>query len=325
MAIEDRIQGGLKEGAGLEESRLNADFIEFLRKWGTPVLMVIAVLAGGYFLYGRYQLSRDAAMAAAFAELDAAIVSRNPSSLIRVAEEQSGRAAVPLMARLAAADLYLDASRTGIPAGIQLDATGKLPEGTVFLTADEQKAQLDKAATEYEAVLRAAGRDDGKAIHAVGALFGLASVAESRGEMDQAKERYTALIELAKRVGFTREAAAAEKRIETLPTLAEMPRIYTQNDLFAVKSAVSPRQITMPDGSTVTVDEGLTAPVVDPAKQIGTPDPTATPSAFPPPPPTPAPTPAPTPEPPPAPTPKETPAPSGEPAPQPAPAPAPGR
>jgi len=321
MAMEDRIQGGLKEGAGLEESRLNADFIEFLRKWGTPVLMVIAVVAGGYFLYGRYQLSRDAAMASAFAELDAATVSRNPSSLIRVAEEQSGRAAVPLMARLAAADLYLDASRTGIPAGIQLDpTTGALPDGTVFLTAEEQKAQLDKAATEYEAVLRGVGRDDGKAIHAVSALFGLASVAESRGEMDKAKERYTALIELANRVGFTREAAAAEKRIETLPTLSEMPRIYTQNDLFVVKSAVSPRQITMPDGSTVTIDEGLTAPRVDPALQKGIPDPNATPSPF-----APVPPPSTTPSIPPTPTPEETPAPAPAPAGEPVPEPAPGR
>jgi hypothetical protein len=84
----------------------------------------------------------------------------------------------------------------------------------VYLTEDEKKAQLGKAATEYEAVLAAAGRNDGLAIHAVSALFGLASVAESRGELDKAKEQYTKLIELANRVGYTREAEADTKGVE---------------------------------------------------------------------------------------------------------------
>ncbi len=258
--MEDRIQGGLKEGAGLEESRLNTEFIDFLRKWSTPVLMVIAAVAGSYFLYGKYQVSRDAAMARAFADLDAAVVSRNPGSLIRVAEEQSGKAAVPLLARLAAADLYLESSRTGVPAGIALEPSGSLPEGTTLLTADERTAQLGKAAAEYEAVFAAAGRDDGMAIHAISALFGLASVAESRGDMAKARERYTQLIDLAKRVGFVREAAAAQKRIDTLPSLETMPRIFTQNDLYVVKSAANPIQVKTADGSVVTIDAGATTP-----------------------------------------------------------------
>lgn len=162
--MEDRIQGGLKEGAGLEESRLNREFIDFLQVWGPRVLMVIAAIALGYFLYGKYRLSQEAALARAFSELDAAVVARNPTSLIRVAEEQSGKAAVPLLARLAAADLYLESSRTGVPAGIQLDQAGALPEGTSFLTEEEKKSQLGKAAAEYETVLAAAGTSDGMAI-----------------------------------------------------------------------------------------------------------------------------------------------------------------
>ena len=263
--MEDRIQGGLKEGAGLEESRLNREFIDFLQVWGPRVLMVIAAIALGYFLYGKYRLSQEAALARAFSELDAAVVARNPTSLIRVAEEQSGKAAVPLLARLAAADLYLESSRTGVPAGIQLDQAGALPEGTSFLTEEEKKSQLGKAAAEYETVLAAAGTSDGMAIHAISALFGLASVAESRGEMDKAKERYTKLIEMANQVGFTREAEAAQKRIDTLPSLDTMPRIYAQSDLYIVKSAVAPVQVKTPDGSVVTVEAAgtsLTSPAL---------------------------------------------------------------
>jgi hypothetical protein len=254
--MEDRIQGGLKEGAGLEESRLNKDFIDFLQKWSTPVLLVIAAIAGSYFLYGKYQQSRDAALARAFAQLDAAMISRNPASLIQVADEQSGRAAVPLLAHLAAGDLYLDSSRTGIPAGIQVDVAGALPEGVSFLTEDEIKAQLAKAETEYNAVFSAANRDKGLAIHTIGALFGLASVAESRGEFDKATQHYNKLIEVATSVGFTREADAAKKRIDSLPSLQQMPPIYKQADLFVIKSAVNPTQVKMPDGSVVTIDAG---------------------------------------------------------------------
>jgi len=307
--MEDRIQGGLKEGAGLEESRLNKEFIDFMQVWGPRVLIVIAMIAGGYFLYGKYKLSREAAMARAFAELDAAVVARNPGSLLRVADEQSGKAAVPLLARLAAADLYLEASRTSVPPGILLDPTGALPEGTAYLTEDEKKAQLGKAATEYETVFAAASPNDGLAIHAVSALFGLASVAESRGELDKAKEQYTKLIEIANRVGYTREAEAAQKRIDTLPELETMPRIYAQSDLYIVKSAVAPVQVKTADGSVVTVEGAgttLASPALKPPTGTGTPATDAMPTGTAPagsrptpaqPEPTPAPEPAPTPAP----------------------------
>ena len=299
--MEDRIQGSIREGAGLDESRLNQDFIEFLRKWSTPALVVIAAIAGGYFLYGKYEQSRHTAMARAFSELDAAVVSRKPESLIRVAEEQSGKAAVPLLARLAAADLYLEASRTGVPPGLSIDALGALPEGTTFLTDEQRKEQLTKAEAEYGTVLSRAGRDEGMSIHAVGSLFGLASVFESRGEMDKAREQYARLIEIANAAGYTREATAAQKRIDTLPTLVTMPRIIPQSELFVVKSAVTPMQVKTSDGSVVTVEAAGTG--LDPNKQPEVPpappqvDPALTPSnrppaSIPPPAPTPAAAPA---------------------------------
>lgn len=273
--MEDRIQGGLKEGAGLEESRLNKEFIDFLQIWGPRVLIVIAAIAGAYFLYGKYTLSREAAMARAFAELDAAVIARNPGSLLLVAEEQSGKAAVPLLARLAAADLYLEASRTGVPPGIILEVTGALPEGTVFLTEDEKNAQLGKAAAEYQTVLANTERSDDLAIQAISALFGLASVAESRGELDKAKANYSKLIEIANRVGYTREAKAAQSRIDTLPSLETMPKIYTQNDLYIVKSAVAPIEVKAADGSVVTVEAAgttLAKPKANPEGDTPAPD-----------------------------------------------------
>jgi hypothetical protein len=42
----DERQTQIRERAGLEEARYNQDFIEFLRRFGTPILMVAAVIAG---------------------------------------------------------------------------------------------------------------------------------------------------------------------------------------------------------------------------------------------------------------------------------------
>ncbi|MBX3404270.1 MAG: hypothetical protein KF699_12745 [Phycisphaeraceae bacterium] len=252
--MDERIQGNIKEGAGLDESRLNQDFIDWLRKWSTPILVVVAVLAGGYFLYGKYRTSRDAAMARAFAEYDAAVTSRNPASLLRVADEQSGKAAVPHLARLAAADLYLEAARTGIPAGMTLDPMGVLPDGVEFLTDAQKAEQLAKAAEQYGAVAQKTTGNRGMALHAIGALYGLASVAESRSEFDKAREHYTRLAEVATAAGFTIQAAAAKKRIETLDELRSMPRLYAQGEIWTPPIGATPIQVRTADGDTVTID-----------------------------------------------------------------------
>ena len=44
----DRRTRQITEGAGLEESRLNQDFVEFLKKWSTPLLLVIVAAVAAY-------------------------------------------------------------------------------------------------------------------------------------------------------------------------------------------------------------------------------------------------------------------------------------
>ena len=58
--------GELKEGAGLEDSRINQDFVDFIRKWSTPLLMVAAAIAIGYFLYNKRIEARQAHIDEAF-------------------------------------------------------------------------------------------------------------------------------------------------------------------------------------------------------------------------------------------------------------------
>ena len=42
--MDDR-QTEIRAGAGLEDSRINKEFIDFLNKWSSPVIMVFAVAA----------------------------------------------------------------------------------------------------------------------------------------------------------------------------------------------------------------------------------------------------------------------------------------
>ena len=44
----DERQQQIKAGAGLEESRINQDLIDFLQKWGSWILMALAVAALAY-------------------------------------------------------------------------------------------------------------------------------------------------------------------------------------------------------------------------------------------------------------------------------------
>src|SRR5262245_7049428 len=98
----DERQAQIREGAGLDEARLNVEFIEFLKKWSTPLLVIIALVALGYFGLQKLREARHAALTTAFTQLDAARTSGNPSGLLAVADEHNGQGAVPEIARLQA-------------------------------------------------------------------------------------------------------------------------------------------------------------------------------------------------------------------------------
>jgi predicted negative regulator of RcsB-dependent stress response len=113
----------IREGAGLTEARLNQDFIEFLRKWSTPVLVVVALAAVSYAGYTRWNERKIQQYNDAYSEFErvAGVASPSPESLKRVAEDFEGIGSVSLMARLQAADVYLQSIRRGIKPGAQVE------------------------------------------------------------------------------------------------------------------------------------------------------------------------------------------------------------
>lgn len=303
MALDER-QQQIKEGAGLEESRLNVEFIDWLRRWSTPLLVVIAVVVLSYVLYERWQLSQKAGVDRAFTQLDAITESQNPSpeSLKALADEFSGIRAVPHLARLAAADLYLQAARRGVRVGANLGQDGALADAGDLLTDEQRKAVLSDAEALYNRVLSDTGGDRDEAQHAINAAYGLAAVAECRADPAVAATFYKRVVDLAQAKGFKAHVDIATRRMASLPNL-EMPALYAAADLPKLPWAdeLNPP----PPGPLPELPESGSQPTpLDPAQDPGaapatppttptTPDPGAPPPANPEETPAPAPAPAP--------------------------------
>ena len=204
----DERQAQIKEGAGLDESRVNEDLLAFLNKWSFPVLLIIALVSGGYYVLNMVERSKLAKRDEAFAQLGNMESSGSPSvlSLTAIAQEYSGVGSVSELATLQAADIHLNAARTGI------DPT----DGVTVLTDEDQKFHLDQAETLYQRVADMVSGKPDLELFAVNATFGLAATAESLGDLESAKSRYARAETLATEAGFVSLAKVAAELGSTL-------------------------------------------------------------------------------------------------------------
>jgi predicted negative regulator of RcsB-dependent stress response len=308
----DERQRQIRESAGLEESRLNQDFIDALRKWGPTVLMLLAVAAGVYWGWDKYKKHEVAKINDAFHQFETLTNTRDnstvsPQSLIAVANDFQGVKAVAPLARLAAADAYLRAVRDGVKLGAAVDPqTGALTNKDDVLTDADRQDYLSKGAALYQQVVDANAANSDKAALAIQGQFGLAAVAESKGDFEQAKTRYEQAASAAEKVGFTANVKVAKDRIAKLPTLASPPKLFAEADLPKLPEPPPPPALPTPTAPPGVIIAPIPAPPGAPTQQPVTPQ--ADPGATPPPAPAPAPADAPKPA-------EPLPAPSSPPAP----------
>lgn len=241
MAMEER-HTQIREGAGLEESRLNVEFIDWLRKWSTPILVVLAAASLGYAGWHHLKKREVAEVNRAFRELEAAGAVQNPSpeSLKRVAEEFEGVRGVAELARLRAADAYLAAVRRGLKPGAQTAPDGTVSNADDLLTPEDRERYLSEAAALYERVANASAGDPARLLYELEALYGLAAVAESRGDLDGAKGFYERVIGVAERSDYPAHVQIARARIEGLDDLRNLPRLYARAELPARPAPAPP-------------------------------------------------------------------------------------
>ncbi len=226
--MDDR-QSGIKEGAGLEDSRVNQEFVDFLNKWSSPVLITLAVAALIWAGLQYLERQRIAKIDQAFSELDSATQGGNPSpaSLRTIAAEYEGVRAVPELALLTTTELYLNAFVVGFEPGAQIDPQTGLPvDGEDVLDEAQRKVYLEQAGQLASQVLDLASSVEGKELLAMQAMSRLATVEEGKRNFDGAVSMYQRLEALAKESQYPAIAAFASNRIanvDALKNIAPLP------------------------------------------------------------------------------------------------------
>ena len=193
----------IREGAGLDESRINQDFIDLMRKWSSPALFVIAGIVLAYWGYGQLQKRANAKVNRAFEEVanavDYTVASPSPVTLRAIRDQYGSIRGIAPMSALREADVYLNAAVRGVAPGAEPEmdennvSTGVYAEED--LLSDEDRAKmLDDAERLYREVAGMTKEGEDWAIHHLGAQFGLAAVAESKGDAEGAKRFVDALL-----------------------------------------------------------------------------------------------------------------------------------
>lgn len=260
MAVDKRL-GEIREGAGLEEARLNVEFIDFLRRWGTPIMCVVAAISLGYFFWNKYQARKETRIDEAYSQyhLTSATGSPSPDALRRIAQDYRDVPGVALLATLDAADEYLRAVRRGVRPGGQIGAGGALDNPEDELQEGDRERYLDEAATLYTEVHAKTIDSRARSLMALEALFGLAAVSETREKYDEARNTLEQARALADKHGFVEQAEVAAARINDLPSLSNKPRIYRQDELPEIEALKPP-----PETPAEAPVAGPDAPVADP-------------------------------------------------------------
>ncbi|MBI1190256.1 MAG: hypothetical protein GC200_06190 [Tepidisphaera sp.] len=290
--MDDR-QQQIRERAGLEESRLNQEFIDWLRTWGTPILLVLALVAAAYALQQRWAKAKAEKIDDAFVQLDSASQGDNPSpdALAAVAHDFDNVKSVGLLARLQAADAYLGAVQKGLKLGAtlkpndknQLDGTLENPDDA--LTPELKATYLTSAADLYQQVYDKASTDSAKALLTLNSLYGLAAVAESQEKFDVAKSMYEKIEQLTDKTPYAAHAAIAKERIAKLDTLKNLQPVLSLAELPKRPEPPAPpapkAPAGLPPGATLTPVPGPPGAQPSPAAKPAEGTPAAAPATAP--------------------------------------------
>ncbi|MFK7961150.1 MAG: hypothetical protein AB8G96_11565 [Phycisphaerales bacterium] len=200
------------------ESRVNEDFVAWLKSTGLNIFLVIMLAILAYLMFIRWQDSRKAGTVQAWTTYyDAA----TPNALEDVATDPkvSGVARLPVLARLRAADQLIGAMIAGreIQEGISADANPPAPPRLDEAGKVEYRDRADRL---FAAVVTDDDNSDGMALHAWRALMGRASVAESRGDLSEAADFYAQASDRAKDV-FPGLARRSDARVASLDQFSE--------------------------------------------------------------------------------------------------------
>jgi hypothetical protein len=250
----------------LTESRINQDFLDWLKTSGVTYLLVLMLALCAYLFYVRWSQSRHNYTSEAWTALNDA---KMPLSYEEVATQYADVDAVAQLAHLRAAEIWME----GVYAGRTIDTTPEpvTPVGVdpndptappkpadqgVPMTDADRQDYLQKADRLFEKVIAADDKSQGMALLVSKALCGRAAVAESTGKADEAKGFYE---QAAARVEgiYPQLAEIARKRAESVSADAAPVVLPTESELIASQKPQAPmdpaaldpmlREIIMPE------------------------------------------------------------------------------
>lgn len=233
----------------LTESRINDDFLFWLKNsgpnWLLAVLVVLTLAMGWNWWKNKQGQARDAA----WSELSDADI---PATLRDVASKHADVDGVASFALLTAADRHLQS----VVSGQRFDREPSAADAAV--TPELRREWLLEARTLYGEVLARAesSNDPNDVAFEVAALFGLAAVAESRGEVDIAKSSLER-IETRTSQSMPWLSQQAKARIETIALVSSPYQIPDA----PMPQAVLPdgTRFNLPTGASVTDEEAMRA------------------------------------------------------------------
>jgi hypothetical protein len=225
----------------LTESKVNQEFLEWLKVKGPTWLLIVMVGLCAYLGVMKWRTSKAAANEAAWQALSDA---KLPNAYKEVAEQYGDIGAISSLARLQAAEEYVRAVQMNQPLGT--DAT---QAGAASLTAEERADYLRQAGELYDLIIAGDDRMLPTTLVIVQAMSGRAAIAESAGEPDTSREWYERAA--ARAEGFyPKMAEVIRKRAGTvgdyagdvtLPKRADVPArsLPSLNETLQVDPAVS--------------------------------------------------------------------------------------
>ena len=275
--MDDR-QTRITEGAGLEESRLNKEFIEWLNVWGFRILMVVLVLAATWVGKTRWDQYTERRLDVALVELEAEIVTGSPDGLVALAKAHKGIPSVWQQAMLNAAAINLESGRKALVPG------GDPENPDDFLTGQAANKQIENAAAIYTQIIDSVGRSS-TSINVLDARSGRIASLISLQDADGARIELNELIVLLEMSGYTDLKRRAEERLASLDELISTPMLpsyaeltviadmrgpiamygETPEDLAAIRSRIKSEELIEPKQDESPLDESTSDEAVGPA------------------------------------------------------------
>ncbi len=226
------------EQSDLSESRVNQDFVDWLKTKGPNYLLVILAALCVYMLIVRWNQSKLQTNVEAWEALSTADMPRSKED---VADEYADVAGIADLAQITAARQYLASVRANATiesmaqqaaarATIQ-QPTPNAPILTVPLTVEQRDQNLAEATRLFQTVLDRLATvnsksEPGRILLKTAAIEGLAAAAESIGDVQEAKQLYEQAAATAE-IAYPKLAQQARTRADNVDALATVTSLPT--------------------------------------------------------------------------------------------------